>query len=76
MKDLSGQRGWEYAYKKKLEDEIEVLRDALEITETEFPKGRSMEEYHFVSGKVRGLRIALKEMADAREKFKLDDDAD
>lgn len=71
MKDLSGQRGWEYTYKKKLEDDIELLRDALEISE-----GRTMEQYHYMCGKLRGIRAALEEMSEAREKFKLDDDAD
>lgn len=76
MKELSGQRGWEYVYKKKLEGEIEVLRDALEISEVELPKGRTMEQYHFLCGKLRGFKLALEEMAEARDRFKLDDDAD
>lgn len=71
MKDLSGQRGWEYAYRKKLAEEVENLRDALEKSE-----GRTMEEYHYICGKIRGFKLALDEMTTAREKFKLDDDAD
>lgn len=71
MKELSGQRGWEHVYRKKLEGEIELLRDALEDGE-----GRTMDQYHYLCGKLRGFKLALHEMADAREKFKLDDDAD
>lgn len=74
MKELSGQRAWEYTFQKKLEDEIENLRDALEGGDNR--DGVTTANIHYLSGKIKGLKWALDEMEDARKRFKLDDDAD
>jgi hypothetical protein len=67
MKDLSGARGWEYAYRKELEAEIEIMRDALED---------SGEEHNYLRGQIRGIRIAISRLTEVRERFNADEDED
>jgi len=69
--NLSGARGWEYAYKKELENKLEVLRDALENGQT-----LPAQEFSFLCGQIRGIRLAIAELSDTRARFNVDDDAD
>ena len=68
MRQLTGTRGWEYAYEKALEDQLARLHEQLESGQTE--------QYQFLCGQIRGIRVAIKEMSEARSRFNRDDDAD
>lgn len=68
MRQLSGQRGWEYAYEKALEEKLESLRDQLE--------GGDPATYLQLCGEIHGIRVAIKELSEVRSRFNLDDDAD
>lgn len=72
MKQLSGVRGWEYAYGKELEDKLARLRSDLE----ERAEGRDLAQFQYICGKICGIREAIDELAVARHKYRLDDDAD
>jgi hypothetical protein len=71
VRDLTGTRAWEYVYQKGLEDRVNDLRDALEN-----PEGKDLAQYHFLCGQIRGIRLAIDELADTRKRFRIDDDAD
>lgn len=71
MKQLSGVRGWEYAYRKALDDRLAVLRNTLENGQ-----GRELAEFQYLCGQIRGIREAIAELDETRLKYRLDDDAD
>jgi hypothetical protein len=71
MKELASSRAWEYAFLKLLESEIENLRDSLENGEN-----RELGEFQFLCGQIRGIRVAIKELTEVRERFNVDDDVD
>lgn len=75
MRELSGARGWEYAYKKALEDKVEVLRDCLETCVSQAGQREDM-DVGFLCGQIHGIRESIKELSDVRERFNLDDDED
>jgi hypothetical protein len=68
MKQLTGDRGWEYAYKKELERQLEVFRNQLEGTEDN--------SIHYIRGVIHGIRVCIKELSEARSKHRQDGDAD
>jgi len=65
---LVGSRGWEYAYKKTLEEKLERLRDLLE--------GNNPADYQYLCGQISGIRIAIMELSETRRRFNQDGDAD
>lgn len=68
MRRLLGSRGWEYAYEKALEEQLERLRDQIESgTEA---------NYQYLCGQIHGIRVAIKELSDARTRFNSDGDSD
>jgi hypothetical protein len=71
MKELTGSRAWEYAYLKGLESQIENLRDSLENGEN-----RGVGEFQFLCGQIRGIRVAITELTEMRERYNADDDVD
>ena len=71
MKELTGARGWVYAYKKVLEEKLESYREALEDGE-----GRDLGFFLFLSGKIRGIRESIKELSEVEERFNVDGDKD
>ena len=71
MKELTGSRGWEYAFQKLLESEIEILRDSLENGEN-----RELAQFQFLCGQIRGIRVAIKDLSEVRERFNVDEDKD
>lgn len=71
MKQLSAQRGWEYAYRKALDEKLAGLRETLENGE-----GRRGREYQYLCGKIRGIREAIDQLDQTRQDYRLDDDAD
>lgn len=71
MKQLSGQRGWEYAYRKALEDKLADLRATLERGE-----GRELGQFQYLCGKICGIREAIELMIETHNEYRLDDDAD
>lgn len=71
MKQLSGSRGWEYAYKKELEGEIERLRNDLEKCQD-----RSLETWNYLCGQIYGIRVAIDRLIDVRDRFNVDRDED
>lgn len=68
MNNLTAGRGWEYAYKKALEEQLEVYRDQLEASEAT--------AHDYLRGVIHGIRVAIKELSDARVKHRKDGDAD
>lgn len=68
MRELTAGRGWEYAYKKALEEQLERYRDQLETG------GEASTEY--LRGSIHGIRVAIKELSEARVKHRQDGDAD
>lgn len=65
---LAAGRGWEYAYKKALEDQLARYRDELE---------RAGDAPHvYLRGVIYGIRVAITELVEAREKHRQDGDAD
>jgi hypothetical protein len=68
MRELTGARGWEYAYEKGLEAKLELLRDQMEA--------RVTEDYQYLCGQIRGIRVAIDELHEVRSRFNRDDDAD
>lgn len=68
MKQLSGARGWEYAYKKELETQLELNRTALESAVDG--------NFHYLRGQIRGIRDAIELLEKARKDYRLDDDTD
>ena len=71
MKDLTSSRGWEYAFQKLLESEIEIMRDTLENGEN-----RELSQFVYLCGQIRGIRVAIKDLSEVRERFNVDDDKD
>lgn len=72
MRQLTGSRGWEYAYEKELDDKLANLRRDLE----ERAEGRNLAQFQYLCGKIRGIREAIELLAETRQKYRLDDDAD
>lgn len=68
MTGLTAGRGWEYAYKKALEEEL--ARDLLQL---EMGGDVSTE---FLRGSIHGIRVAIRELSEARTKHRQDGDAD
>jgi hypothetical protein len=68
MRQLTGARGWEYAYEKALDDKLERLRDQLESGD--------LGNYQYLCGQIHGIRVAIKEMSETRSRFNLDEDSD
>jgi hypothetical protein len=68
MRQLAGDRGWEYAYKKALEEQLAVYREQLEAS------GEGPTQY--LRGVIYGIRVAIGEMSEARLKHRQDGDAD
>jgi hypothetical protein len=68
VKQLTGSRGWEYAYEKALEEKLERLRDQLESGD--------LPGYQYLCGQIHGIRVAIKEMSEVRTRYSRDDDAD
>lgn len=68
MKELTTGRGWEYAYKKALEGQLESYRVQLEHA------GRGNVEH--LTGVIHGIRVAIKELSEVRAEHNLDDDLD
>lgn len=71
MKQLSGARGWEYAYRKELEDKLARLRQVLEDGE-----GRELPQFQYLCGQIRGIREAIDVLGEVQKNYRLDDDAD
>jgi hypothetical protein len=74
MKNLSGSRGWEYAYRKDLEQLIADLRDGLEGGDER--KSCDVETYHYICGKIHGIRVAISKLTEMQARFNLDRDED
>lgn len=72
MKQLTSSRGWEYAYEKELEEQLARLRRDLE----ERAEGRDLAQFQYLCGKIRGIRMAIDQLTEIREKYRLDDDVD
>ena len=72
MKQLSGSRGWEHAYKKEVEHKLAGLRAMLEHPSHE----RTLGEFQFLCGKIRGISEAIDLLDETLGKYRLDDDAD
>jgi hypothetical protein len=68
MMQLSGTRGWEYAYVKALEEKLERLRDQLESGTEVY--------YQYLCGQIHGIREAIADFSEARSRFNPDGDAD
>lgn len=69
MKQLSGSRGWEYTYRKRLEDKLAM--------DVEFLADRAVEgNFQYLQGQIRGIRDAIELLDEVWEEYKLDDDAD
>lgn len=68
MRPLTDALGLEYAYKKRLENRLDDLHRLLETGATG--------QYTFLCGEIHGIREAIKDIAELREQYKLDDDAD
>lgn len=68
MKDLTGERGWEYAFTKQLKERIEQWRIGLE-------EGK-LEDVPYIRGRIRGIRDCLDDLTDVRKRFNLDEDQD
>lgn len=66
--ELSSARGWEYAYEKGLKEELERLRDALENSEPS--------TCEFLRGQIRGIRVAISDLSEVRQRFNVDQDQD
>lgn len=71
MRNLRAGRGWEYAYKKELDQEIERLRDELERCQDRPP-----EMWHYLSGQICGIRVAISRLTEIRERFNVERDED
>lgn len=68
MKQLAAGRGWEYAYRKALDEQLESFRDQLEIS------GEVPTDY--LRGAIHGIRVAIKELSETRSRYRQDEDAD
>lgn len=68
MMQLAAGRGWEYAYRKALEEQLAVFRKELEMG------GDAPHQY--LRGVIHGIDLAIREMADMRLKHRQDGDAD
>jgi hypothetical protein len=71
MKQLTGSRGWEYAYKKGLEERVAGLH-----LEQEKCEGRTLEQFAYLCGQIRGIRDAIRDLAEVRERFHTENDGD
>lgn len=68
MKELATGRGWEYAYEKALEEKL--ARDLMQLE----MGGDVSTDY--LRGSIHGIRVAIREFAEARSKHRKDGDAD
>lgn len=68
MIDLKAGRGWEYAYKEALEDQLARHKILLE-------RGGDA-PHQYVRGIIYGIDLAIRELKDARSKHAQDGDAD
>jgi hypothetical protein len=68
MIELTAGRGWEYAYRKELEDQLARHILALEMG------GDAPHQY--IRGVICGIRLSIKELSLARAKYRQDGDAD
>lgn len=71
MRQLSGSRGWEYAYRKALDEELERLH--LDVEKCE---GRTVETWNYLCGQIYGIRVAIDHLTEVRDRFNVDRDED
>ena len=69
VQELTG--SWDRTLERRLEKEIEVLRDALENSED-----RDLAGVQFLCGKIRGIRISIGCINDVRKQYNRDGDVD
>lgn len=68
MIELTTGRGWEYAYRKALEDQLARHRYELE-------RGGDA-PHQYLRGAIYGIDLAIKELSEVRVKYRQDGDAD
>jgi len=71
MKELTSARGWEYAYRKRMEDKLARCRQTLEQGE-----GRDASWFNFLCGQIRGISEAIDDLDETQREYRLDEDAD
>lgn len=69
MRQLSGARGWAYAYRKTLEDELAVKLEFM-------GEGVVEANLRYLQGEIHGIRVAISLLEKAQKDYRLDDDAD
>ena len=69
VRELTGT--WDRTLERRLEKEIELLRDALEGSEN-----RDLAGMQYLCGQIRGIRLSIECLNDIRKRYNRDGDID